>query len=335
MELRHLRYFVAAAEELHFRRAAERLGIAQPALSQQIQQLEQEIEALLFHRLTRGVELADAGRVFLDDARAILEHVEQAKAKAQRVARGDQGMIRIGFTGSASFNPIVPGVIQDYRARFPGIAVSLVESGTSQLVDSLRAGRVDAAFIRSPSREVDGLLVVSILEEEMLIALPSRHDLAASASLPLEALSGEPFILFPRANKSGTLRQHPSGMPTRWLQPEDCPAGPRGRLGSELDRGRGGRLDRPCLDAAHAAARGRLSSYPRRRASGAVEPGTSQQRAIRGGAQSRCAGAARRRNHRSRHARPGRLGFSEHREEKEIGRISAHIGPRAGSADRA
>src|SRR3984893_7610238 len=200
MELRHLRYFVAAAEELHFRRAAERLGIAQPALSQQIQQLEQEIEALLFHRLTRGVELADAGRVFLDDARAILEHVEQAKARAQRVARGDQGMIRIGFTGSASFNPIVPGVIQDYRARFPGIAVSLVESGTSQLVDSLRAGRVDAACIRSPPREVDGLLVVSILEEEMLIALPSRHDLAASASLPLEALSGEPFILFPRAN---------------------------------------------------------------------------------------------------------------------------------------
>jgi DNA-binding transcriptional LysR family regulator len=141
MELRHLRYFVAAAEELHFRRAAERLGIAQPALSQQIQQLEQEIEALLFHRLTRGVELTDAGRVFLEAARAILEHVEQAKAKAQRVARGDQGMIRIGFTGSASFNPIVPSVIQDYRGRFPGIAVSLVESGTSQLVDSLRAGR--------------------------------------------------------------------------------------------------------------------------------------------------------------------------------------------------
>jgi DNA-binding transcriptional LysR family regulator len=200
MELRHLRYFVAVAEELHFRRAAERLRIAQPALSQQIQQLEQEIEAQLFHRLTRGVELADAGKAFLDDARAILEHVEQAKAKAQRVARGDQGMICIGFTGSASFNPIVPSVIQDYRARFPGIAVSLIEGGTSQLVDSLRAGRVDAAFIRSPSREVDGLFVVSIIEEEMLIALPSRHDLAASASLSLEALSGEAFILFPRAN---------------------------------------------------------------------------------------------------------------------------------------
>ena len=200
MELRHLRYFVAAAEEQHFRRAAERLGIAQPALSQQIQQLEQEIEALLFHRLTRGVELTDAGKAFLDDARAVLEHVEQAKAKAQRVARGDQGMIRIGFTGSASFNPIVPSVIQDYRGRFPGVLVSLVESGTSQLIDSLRAGRVDAAFIRSPSREVDGLLVVSIIEEEMLIALPSRHDLAASASLPLEALTAEPLILFPRAN---------------------------------------------------------------------------------------------------------------------------------------
>jgi len=135
MELRHLRYFVAAAEELHFRRAAERLGIAQPALSQQIQQLEQEIEALLFHRLTRGVELTDAGKAFLDDARAILEHVEQAKAKAQRVARGDQGMIRIGFTGSASFNPIVPGVIQDYRARFPGIAAG---EGVSIVPASMR-----------------------------------------------------------------------------------------------------------------------------------------------------------------------------------------------------
>jgi DNA-binding transcriptional LysR family regulator len=200
MELRHLRYFVAAAEELHFRRAAERLGIAQPALSQQIQQLEQEIEALLFHRHTRGVELTDAGTAFLDDARMILENVEQAKAKTQRVARGDQGMIRIGFTGSASFNPIVPGVIQDYRARFPGIAVSLVEAGTSRLVEGMRAGRVDAAFIRSPSREVAGLLVVSMMDEEMLIALPSRHDLAASASLPLNVLSGEPLILFPRAN---------------------------------------------------------------------------------------------------------------------------------------
>jgi DNA-binding transcriptional LysR family regulator len=200
MELRHLRYFVAAAEELHFRRAAERLGIAQPALSQQIQQLEQEIEALLFHRLTRGVELADAGRIFLDDARAILGHVERAKAKAQRVARSDQGMIRIDFTGSASFNPIVPSVIQDYRGRYPGIAVSLAESGTSQLVESLRDGRVDAAFIRTPSREVDGLVVVAILDEEMLIALPARHPLAASASLALEALSREPFNLFPRAS---------------------------------------------------------------------------------------------------------------------------------------
>jgi DNA-binding transcriptional LysR family regulator len=151
-------------------------------------------------RSCRAGRFHDAARVFLDDARAILEHVEQAKAKAQRVARGDQGMIRIGFTGSASFNPIVPSVIQDYRGRYPGIAVSLVESGTSQLIDSIRAGRVDAAFIRTPLREVDGLVVAAILEEEMLIALPAGHALAASASLALAALSGEPFILFPRAS---------------------------------------------------------------------------------------------------------------------------------------
>jgi DNA-binding transcriptional LysR family regulator len=109
-------------------------------------------------------------------------------------------MIRIGFTGSASFNPLVPSVIQDYRARFPGIAVSLAETGTAQLVDHLRKGRIDAAFIRSPSRRFDGLVVVPIVEEEMLIALPSRHELAISEALALEALAEQAFILFPRAN---------------------------------------------------------------------------------------------------------------------------------------
>jgi DNA-binding transcriptional LysR family regulator len=204
MELRHLRYFVAVAEELHFRRAAERLGIAQPALSQQIHQLEQEIGVMLFHRLTRGVELSDAGKSFLDDARAILAHAEQATAKAQRVARGDQGMIRIGFTGSASFNPLVPSVIQDYRAHFPGVAVSLVEGGTSQLVESLHEGRVDAAFIRLPLCElIEFLVVVPILEEEMLVALTSGHALTASTSVALECLAGEPFILFPRSSSPG------------------------------------------------------------------------------------------------------------------------------------
>jgi DNA-binding transcriptional LysR family regulator len=203
MELRHLRYFVAVGEELHFRRAAERLGIAQPALSQQIQQLEQEIKALLFHRLTRGVELTDAGKSFLEDARVILDHAERAVAKAQRVARGDQGMICIGFTGSASFNPFVPSVIQDYRARFPGIAVSLVERGTSQLLDGLRSGSIDAAFVRSPCPEPEGLVVLPMLEEEMLIALPSTHSLAACATVRLASLAEEPFILFPRSSSPG------------------------------------------------------------------------------------------------------------------------------------
>jgi DNA-binding transcriptional LysR family regulator len=122
-------------------------------------------------------------------------------------------MIRIGFTGSASFNPIVPSVIQDYRGRYPGIAVSLVESGTSQLIDSIRAGRVDAAFIRTPLREVDGLVVAAILEEEMLIALPAGHALAASASVALAALSGEPFICFrgPAVQNSTTTSSGPAG----------------------------------------------------------------------------------------------------------------------------
>ena len=245
MELRHLRYFVAAAEELHFRRAAERLGIAQPALSQQIQQLEQEIEALLFHRLTRGVELTDAGKAFLDDARVILEHVEQAKAKAQRVARGDQGMIRIGFTGSASFNPIVPGVIQDYRARFPGIAVSLVESR------HLAAGR-------QPARRAGRCRFYPLAIPRGRRSFRRFHPRGGDADCAaVQARSGSFGIITSRSaerravylvsagQQPGTLRQDNSGLPTRRLQPQNCPTGARSRVGPKLDRCRGGRFDVP------------------------------------------------------------------------------------------
>jgi len=126
-------------------------------------------------------------------------------------------MVRIGFRRFCLVQPDSPGCHPRLPGALLGIAVTLVEAGTSRLVDSLRAARVDAAFIRSPSREVDGLFVVSILEEDMLIAVPSRHDLAASATLAREALSGQPFILFPRGQQPGILRQYHTGLPTRRL----------------------------------------------------------------------------------------------------------------------
>src|SRR5580700_4916998 len=157
MELRHLRYFVAVAEEGHVTRAAERLGIQQPPLSQQIQALERELDAQLFRRKPRGVELTPAGRALLDDARAILTRDEAAVAATKRAARGEAGRIGLGFTSSASFHPFVPRVIRAFRETHPLVALGLEEGGTAELVEGLSAERIDAAFVRSPIGPVSGV----------------------------------------------------------------------------------------------------------------------------------------------------------------------------------
>src|ERR1700748_440535 len=121
MELRHLRYFVAVAEELHFTRAAERLGIKQPPLSMQIRQLEEEIGTPLFHRLTRGVELTEAGEALFEQADRLLQQLDQVKADVQSGARGETGHIRIGFAGATYFNPLIPAIARAYRERYPEV----------------------------------------------------------------------------------------------------------------------------------------------------------------------------------------------------------------------
>ncbi len=199
MELRHLRYFVAVAEEGHVTRAAERLGIQQPPLSQQIQALERELETQLFRRKPRGVELTAAGLALLDEARAILARVDEAVAAVKRTARGEAGRIGIGFTSSASFHPFVPRAIRAFRQAHPLVALALEESGTTELVAALRAQAIDAAFVRSPVGESADLFVRPLLEETMVAALPSGHALSAGRDpLPLAALAGEIFILYRR-----------------------------------------------------------------------------------------------------------------------------------------
>jgi DNA-binding transcriptional LysR family regulator len=199
MELRHLRYFVAVAEEGHVTRAAERLGIQQPPLSQQIRALETELDAQLFHRKPRGVELTPAGRAFFDEAKAILARVGEAVAATKRTARGEAGRIGIGFTSSASFHPFVPRAIRAFRERHPLVALTLEESGTTELVAALRAAAIDAAFVRSPVGESADLTIRPLLEEAMVAALPSGHPLSgAGENLPLAALAGETFILYRR-----------------------------------------------------------------------------------------------------------------------------------------
>ena len=205
MELRHLRYFIAVAEEGHITRAAERLGMQQPPLSQQIRLLERELNVQLFRRKPRGVELTDAGQAFLTDARGILAQIDHAFATTRRTARGEQGRIAIGFTSSAPFHPYVPRVIRAFREAFPLVSLTLEESGTTELILDLREERVDAAFIRTPVADPSGLTVEPLLEEAMIVALPAQHALAESKDkgVALKRLAGETFIVYRRHTGPG------------------------------------------------------------------------------------------------------------------------------------
>ncbi len=198
MELRHLRYFTAVAEELHFTRAAARLGIGQPPLSQQIQQLEREIGTPLFLRLPRGIALTEAGAQFLEDARALLAGADRAVDTARRLGRGERGAITVGFTASAVFHPYLPRAIRAYRDRYPGVRITLTESTSVSLLRSLRAGEVDVAFVRPPYVADPEFKSERVLDEPMLVALPPDHRLVRKRAIPMAALADEDFVLYPR-----------------------------------------------------------------------------------------------------------------------------------------
>jgi DNA-binding transcriptional LysR family regulator len=204
MELRHLRYFIAVAEERHVTRAAERLGMQQPPLSQQIRALERELDVQLLHRKPRGVELTDAGSAFLADARAILSHIDHAFATTKRTARGEQGEVAVGFTSSAPFHPFVPRIIRAYRDAFPRVSLTLEEGGTTELIDDLRNERIDAAFIRTAIANQEGIAVSALLEEAMILALPRGHALSRrKGPVAMRALAGQTFIVYRRRSGPG------------------------------------------------------------------------------------------------------------------------------------
>ncbi|NET36324.1 MAG: LysR family transcriptional regulator [Cyanothece sp. SIO1E1] len=196
MELRHLRYFITVAEELHFGRAAERLHMAQPPLSQQIRQLEAELGFELFHRTKRQVRLTKAGHVFLVAAQQILLQVEQAILAGQRASRGETGHIVIGFVSSAAYN-VMPTILKTFRAQFPDVNLTLHELTTDQQLQWLQDGRLDVGFLRPPIKN-DQLICKTIFQEPFVVALPAAHPLAQQPSISILALINEPFILFPR-----------------------------------------------------------------------------------------------------------------------------------------
>jgi DNA-binding transcriptional LysR family regulator len=197
VELRHIRYFLAVAEERNFTRAAEKLGIGQPPVSQQIRDLEDELGARLFHRVPHGAELTEAGEAFLVEARSILAGAEQAKLAVQRAHRGQSGMLSLGLSSSAAFNPLVSGAIQRFRRRWPDVHLTLDEMNTTRLLERLGRGELDAVFIRPSAEDIEGVRLHRLDDEPMVVALPVHHRLARSRSLELKALAKEPFILFP------------------------------------------------------------------------------------------------------------------------------------------
>ena len=199
MELRHIRYFLAVAEERNFTRAAARLGIGQPPLSQQIRDLEGELGAPLFHRLPHGAELTEAGEAFLIEATSVMAAAERARVAAQRAARGEAGTLAIGLTASAAFHPIVTRTMRNFSRRYPKVQVRLAELNTMGLLDQLRREELDAIFLRPGLEELEVLNLHRLPDEPMIAAIPKAHPLAKARSITLAALATEPLILFPPA----------------------------------------------------------------------------------------------------------------------------------------
>lgn len=201
LELRHLRYYVAVAEELHFGRAAGRLHMAQPPLSQQIKQLEQTLGTTLLERSTRKVELTAAGEAFLDRARGVLSQIDSAVEETRTIAAGLGGHVSIGFTGSASYD-VIPALTRILREEAPELRLDLKgELLTPDQVDGLLEHSLDIGFLRPPVRRA-GLSVRIVRSEPLVAVLPESHRLAARDDVRLADLREETFITYPAQHKS-------------------------------------------------------------------------------------------------------------------------------------
>lgn len=202
MELRHLRYFVAVAEELHFGRAAEKLHISQPPLSMQIRALEDELGVTLLNRTQRHVSLTQAGNALLQEARQILSRIDQAVLATRRAGRGEIGQLIVAFVSIADYN-VLPIVLREFRHAYPLVNLTLKEATTDAQIDDLINGRIDVGLILPPVNE-PMLESTPVLREPLIAALPEHHALASTpGAISLAALANEHFILFPRQRAPG------------------------------------------------------------------------------------------------------------------------------------
>jgi DNA-binding transcriptional LysR family regulator len=196
MELRHLRYFVAVADEPHFGRAARRLGMSQPPLSLTVRQLEEELGVKLLDRTNKRVSLTPAGVVLHTEAQHVLAQAEQAGQLARKIGAGRVGHLRVGFTGSMLYRGL-PAILAAFQARHPGVEVVLKECNSAEQVDALQHARLDVGFIHGV-RSVEGLDGLEFVAEPFMCCLPVGHRLARAPRVALARLRAEPFVLFSR-----------------------------------------------------------------------------------------------------------------------------------------
>lgn len=187
---------MAVAEELHFRRAAQRLHMAQPPLSQQIRKLEEELGVELLRRAHRRVELTDAGRVFLPEARRTLAHAERAFGSARSAGRGELGWLRIGFVGSVAYE-LLPRLLKEFRKHYPGVQLELRELTTEEQIEALENGDIDLGLARDLEPRA-GVTVTPLFNERLLAALPASHHLAQKGALTISELADDDFVVVPR-----------------------------------------------------------------------------------------------------------------------------------------
>ncbi|OGW25883.1 MAG: hypothetical protein A2X59_12980 [Nitrospirae bacterium GWC2_42_7] len=199
MELRHLRYFVAVAEELHFTKAAVRLHIAQPPLSQQIHNLEEELGIKLFERVKRTTRLTDAGICFFKEAKQILLHVEQASETARRVDRGETGRLAVGFVGSV-VHTFLPKTFRLFRERFPHVELVLYELNSNEQAKAILDKRFDIGFLY-PHFHDDRLQLQTIVRAPFVVAMPNKHILSSLKKIDIKELAQEPFIVLTRSSE--------------------------------------------------------------------------------------------------------------------------------------
>ena len=220
MELRHFRYFLAAAEEEHVGLAARRLNVSQPSLSRAIADLERELGVRLFQRAGRGIRLNPAGRQFLEGARRVLAEVERAAASARRTGAGEVGQLDIGAVDTVSWSGVVPEALRALRSARPGVLLRLFPLSSCEQLAAIQGGRLDVGFLYNRPRDDPATRALAVAEDKVVLAVPADHGLAGAGKVALRDLAGEAFVSFPRAASPVFHDRLARGCARRGFQPQ-------------------------------------------------------------------------------------------------------------------